>query len=76
MDPPILQNLAHILDEGSFSALASRIRLRTKDTGGLSVGGARGVVQYGIKGYQEPSDELLALSERWLGVQASHDREH
>ena len=68
VDPIILRDLAHLLDDESFSALASRIRLRTKDTGGLSVGGARGVVQYGVEGFEEPSAELLTLSERWLGV--------
>jgi hypothetical protein len=63
--PMLLHDIARYLDSESFEALASRIRLRTRDLPGLSVGGSKGVMEYG----PGPSDEhYLDLARRWLDV--------
>jgi hypothetical protein len=69
MEPLIVYDLTHILEADDFLTLASRLRLRTKTTG-LSVGGSKGVVEYGLEGYRNPDPDMVSLSRRWLGVEA------
>ncbi len=73
MDASILWDLAHLFDSNQFQSLASRIRIRTRDKSGLSVGGARGVVEYGTGAGVD--EETLELTERWLGVQPLPEEE-
>jgi hypothetical protein len=47
MHPLMLWDLAQVLDGDEFVKLATHLQLRTKDRMGLTVGGARGVVDYG-----------------------------
>jgi hypothetical protein len=52
------------------------MELRTRPTVGISVGGGRGVVEYGHG--ETAGVELRAMmeAERWLGVQIRPDLEH
>jgi hypothetical protein len=64
MEPILLQDLARLFDHE-----ASRLVLRTKDAGGLSVGGARGVQIYDGSDWEQAGQEIVELTERWLGVE-------
>ena len=75
MAPIMIQDLAHLLDEENFTLLATRIRLRTKDSG-LSVGGGRGVHVYGELELDQKANDLVPVAERWLGVTVRRDLEH
>ncbi len=73
MEPQLLWDLTHLFDAESFEALSYRLTLKTKDTTGLSVGGARGVQTYNGSGWEQAGEEVLSLTERWLGVQPLHE---
>ena len=73
MEPILLWDLVHLFDLESFQTLGTRLTLKTKDSGGLSVGGARGVRVYDGSDWEMASEEIVALTERWLGVEPKHD---
>jgi hypothetical protein len=75
LEPSLLQNLAHVLDGENFARLAAHLELRTRDRPGLSVGG-RGAVEYGDIDHGRVDADVLALAERWLGVEPRRELEH
>jgi hypothetical protein len=73
MEPMILWDLTRLFDQASFEILATRLTLKTKDGGGLSVGGARGVQIYGGSEWGLAGEDIVALTEKWLGVEPRRD---
>src|SRR4051794_20491722 len=72
MHPLMLWDVAQVLDGDEFVKLATHLQLRTKDRMGLTVGGARGVVDYG-EASANIDGETLNLAERWLDVHVRDD---
>jgi uncharacterized protein (DUF58 family) len=68
MSAGMMQDLARLLDADQFETLAATLKLSTKDSGALSVGGARGKVIYD-GGVSDSELESLPLTERWLGIE-------
>jgi hypothetical protein len=68
LDPSILWDLAHVLDGEQFRQLANRVRLRTRDAPGISVGGGSGVVQYDFSVADIPRDSFEQAWD-WLGIE-------
>ncbi len=65
----MLQDLAHLLDPDQFAALATHLRLSTKDRMALSVGRDGQVYEYGERELTEREQENIPLAERWLGIE-------
>lgn len=63
------RNIAHLLDSRDFELLASRLMVCSRATGGMSVEGTEGIVQYGSHDEVDPSD--VDEARRWLGVEPS-----
>lgn len=68
MSASMMQDLARLLEADQFETLAATLKLSTKDSGALSVGGARGKVTYD-EGVSDSALESLPLTERWLGIE-------
>ena len=62
------ERLAHLLNTDQFETLTATLKLSTKDSGALSVGGARGKVIYD-EGVSDSELQLLPLTERWMGIE-------
>ena len=73
MEPLLLWDLTRLFDTESFQTLGTRLTLKTKDSGNLSVGGARGVQVYDGSDWEQAGEEMVALTERWLGVEPLRD---
>jgi hypothetical protein len=69
MEPGLLWDLTRLFDHEAFQTLSSRLTLKTKDKNGLSVGGSRGVQVYDGSDWEFAGEEIVALTERWLGVE-------
>lgn len=67
MHPKLLQSIAGVLTPEDFTTLALHVQLRTRDTMSISVGGARGHLDYGAM--DKPLDKPdFDLAWQWLDV--------
>jgi hypothetical protein len=66
-EPGYLADLVSVLDDELFERLALHMELRTTFACPISVGGARGYVEYGGQGYdEEGATAHLDQAEKWL----------
>jgi hypothetical protein len=76
LHPIGLQDVAHVLDAENFKRLVAHLRLRTKDRMDVSVGGARGVIEYSKLDAGSIDEQVVKLAREWLGVNVRADLEH